>query len=88
MATAQKVWVASNDSAIIEIDRAVAERSILIKNMLEDIGDDTISANNPIPIQNVRFTLLFDTFASIANQYIGQRGRPQKGHRVVRTSSQ
>lgn len=56
--TAQKVWVASNDNATIEIDRAVAERSILIKNMLEDIGDDTISHQNPIPIQNVRITLL------------------------------
>ncbi|KAI9904967.1 hypothetical protein N3K66_001496 [Trichothecium roseum] len=56
--TAQKVWVASNDNATIEIDRAVAERSILIKNMLEDIGDDTISHQNPIPIQNVNEAVL------------------------------
>ncbi|KAK1963062.1 hypothetical protein LY78DRAFT_660676 [Colletotrichum sublineola] len=36
------------------LDRVVAERSMLIKNMLEDVGDDSISQENPIPIPNVR----------------------------------
>jgi S-phase kinase-associated protein 1 len=36
-----------------EADRAVAERSMLIKNLLDDIGDNT-DPNNPIPVQNVR----------------------------------
>ena len=35
-------------------DRVVAERSMLIKNMLEDVGDDSIRQDNPIPIPNVR----------------------------------
>lgn len=36
-------------------DRVVAERSMLIKNMLEDVGDDSIRQDNPIPIPNVRW---------------------------------
>lgn len=35
-------------------DRAVAERSMLIKNMLEDVGDESISQDTPIPIPNAR----------------------------------
>ncbi|KAM0204596.1 hypothetical protein ACHAPA_001961 [Fusarium lateritium] len=54
----QKVWLASNDSAIIEVDRAVSERSMLIKNMLEDIGDEMITQANPIPIPNVNEAVL------------------------------
>lgn len=38
-------------------DRPVAERSILIKNLLDDLGDETIGPNNPIPIQNVSYVL-------------------------------
>ncbi|KAH7023449.1 Skp1 family, dimerization domain-containing protein [Ilyonectria destructans] len=56
--TAQKVWLASNDSAIIEVDRIVAERSMLIKNMLEDVGDELMNVNNPIPIPNVNEAVL------------------------------
>ncbi|GAB0131931.1 E3 ubiquitin ligase complex SCF subunit scon-3 [Epichloe bromicola] len=56
--TAQKVWLASNDSAIIEVDRVVVERSMLIKNMLDDIGDDMINQSNPIPIPNVNEAVL------------------------------
>ncbi|KAM5351557.1 hypothetical protein ACJ41O_004280 [Fusarium nematophilum] len=53
-----KVWLASNDSATIEVDRVVAERSMLIKNMLEDVGDDSIRQDNPIPIPNVNEAVL------------------------------
>lgn len=56
--SAQKVWLASNDSATIEVDRVVAERSMLIKNMLEDVGDDSIQQDNPIPIPNVNEAVL------------------------------
>ncbi|KAG6004884.1 E3 ubiquitin ligase complex SCF subunit scon-3 [Claviceps maximensis] len=55
---AQKVWLASNDNAIIEVDRVVVERSMLIKNMLDDIGDELISQTNPIPIPNVNEAVL------------------------------
>ncbi|KAH8673761.1 SCF complex subunit Skp1 [Xylariales sp. PMI_506] len=39
----------SNDNATIEVDREVAERSLLIKNMLEDLGDSALSQTIPIP---------------------------------------
>jgi S-phase kinase-associated protein 1 len=55
---AQKVWLASNDSATIEVDRVVAERSMLIKNMLDDVGDEAIRQDNPIPIPNVNEAVL------------------------------
>ncbi|GJC86697.1 E3 ubiquitin ligase complex SCF subunit scon-3 [Colletotrichum liriopes] len=42
----------------ITLDRVVAERSMLIKNMLEDVGDDSISQENPIPIPNVNEAVL------------------------------
>ncbi|KAF5018059.1 hypothetical protein F66182_9983 [Fusarium sp. NRRL 66182] len=53
-----KIWLASNDNASIEVDRVVAERSMLIKNMLEDVGDNDISQSNPIPIPNVNEAVL------------------------------
>jgi len=56
--TASKVWLASNDNATIEVDRFVAERSMLIKNMLEDVGDEAINQGNPIPIPNVNEAVL------------------------------
>ncbi|KAI5465814.1 Skp1 family, dimerization domain-containing protein [Mariannaea sp. PMI_226] len=54
----QKVWLASNDNAHLEVDRVVAERSMLIKNMLEDVGDESIRQDNPIPIPNVNEAVL------------------------------
>ncbi|KAL2213612.1 E3 ubiquitin ligase SCF complex, Skp subunit [Sarocladium strictum] len=56
--SAQKVWLASNDAATIEVDRVVAERSMLIKNMLDDVGDESIRQDNPIPIPNVNEAVL------------------------------
>lgn len=48
----QKVTLTSNDNATITVDRAVAERSVLIKNLIEDLGEEAI-ASTPIPIPNV-----------------------------------
>ncbi|KAA8572522.1 hypothetical protein EYC84_003133 [Monilinia fructicola] len=45
------IVLVSNDNASITVDRAVAERSMLIKNMLEDLGDGVLST--PVPIPNV-----------------------------------
>ena len=39
------------------VDRAVAERSMLIKNLIEDLGDESISTS-PIPIPNVNDPVL------------------------------
>ncbi|BCS03935.1 SCF ubiquitin ligase subunit skpA [Aspergillus luchuensis] len=44
----------SGDGVHIECERDVAERSLLIKNMLEDLGD----ANEEIPIPNVNEAVL------------------------------
>ncbi|KAB5570045.1 Skp1 family, dimerization domain-containing protein [Coniochaeta sp. 2T2.1] len=51
-----KVLLQSNDGVHIEVDRVVAERSVLIRNMIEDLGDDQMS--QPIPIMNVNEAVL------------------------------
>ncbi|KAL5612827.1 hypothetical protein BROUX41_004092 [Berkeleyomyces rouxiae] len=53
-----KVWLMSNDNFLQEVDRDVINRSVLIKNMLEDIGDLSLSKDNPIPIPNVNDAVL------------------------------
>ena len=45
----QKIKLQSSDGGALEIDREVAERSILIKNMIDDIGDETLTEAIPIP---------------------------------------
>lgn len=42
----------SNVQANSDVERQVAERSILIKNLLEDLGTES---GEPIPIPNVRY---------------------------------
>ncbi|KAL7937703.1 E3 ubiquitin ligase SCF complex, Skp subunit [Trichoderma chlorosporum] len=54
----QKIWLVSNDNATMEVDRAVVERSMLLKNMLEDLGGADVSQENPIPIPNVNEAVL------------------------------
>ncbi|KAK7940883.1 Skp1 family- dimerization domain-containing protein [Apiospora aurea] len=53
MATSETtiVRLQSNDNQVMDVDKAVAERSLLIKNMLEDLGD--AAASEIIPIPNV-----------------------------------
>lgn len=46
-----RIKLTTSDNAEIPVDRDVAERSILIKNLLEDLGVDNEEA---IPIPNVR----------------------------------
>jgi len=55
--TAQQVKLQSNDQAILTVDRVVAERSMLIRNLIEDLGDDAV-ATQPIPIPNVNEAVL------------------------------
>lgn len=49
--TEKKVKVTTSDGVNLETARDIAERSILIKNLLEDLGGDN---EEPIPIPNVR----------------------------------
>ncbi|KAK3692212.1 Skp1 family, dimerization domain-containing protein [Podospora appendiculata] len=55
--TVSKVTLESNDNVRLQIDRAVAERSMLIKNLMEDLGDDAV-ADSAIPIPNVNEQVL------------------------------
>jgi len=50
----------SSDGAELKVDRVVAERSILIKNLLEDLPE--ASTTEAIPIPNVNETILKKVF--------------------------
>ncbi|KAK0646197.1 Skp1 family, dimerization domain-containing protein [Cercophora newfieldiana] len=54
---ATQVTLQSNDLTTIKVDRAVAERSMLIKNLIEDLGDEAV-ATEAIPIPNVNDPVL------------------------------
>lgn len=53
----QTLRLATNDHAIIEVERQVAERSIVVKHMLEDIGEEAVG-KEPIPLPNVNEAVL------------------------------
>jgi len=62
MSTAtQKVKLQASDGEEFEVDRQVAERSILIRNLLDDIPDASTSGE-AIPIMNVCRTFPPSTF--------------------------
>lgn len=62
---------------------------MLIKNMLEDVGDDSIQQDNPIPIPNVSHKPAFPSLAlQPLTNAIGQRGRSPQSHRMVRAPPQ
>ncbi|KAK8138220.1 Skp1 family protein [Apiospora sp. TS-2023a] len=46
---ATTIRLQSNDNHVMDVDKTVAERSLLIKNMLEDLGDAAVSETIPIP---------------------------------------
>ena len=48
------VLLESSDSERFNVDKDVAERSVLIKQMLDDLGD----TENPIPLPNVTSNVL------------------------------
>lgn len=50
-----KLKLKSSDGQIHEVDRKLLEKSSLIKNMIEDIGEDS---DNPIPIAKVESAIL------------------------------
>jgi S-phase kinase-associated protein 1 len=53
---AQTITLLSSDSVEIVVEKSTAERSILIKNMLEDVGDSI--GDQGIPIPNVNEAVL------------------------------
>ena len=69
----KKVKITTSDGAPLETDRDVAERSILIKNLLEDLGGDNDEA---IPIPNVRTHLLYPTPSNSILTIICRSTRP------------
>ncbi|TAQ88292.1 hypothetical protein B7494_g3376 [Chlorociboria aeruginascens] len=54
--SADKIILVSNDNVHIEVDRVVAERSMLIKNMMDDLGE--VASKTPVPIPNVNEPVL------------------------------
>ncbi|KAK1751851.1 Skp1 family, dimerization domain-containing protein [Echria macrotheca] len=56
-AKSQIVVLMSNENTPVEVDRAVAEKSILIKNLIEDLGVESVTGT-PIPIPNVNDAVL------------------------------
>ena len=63
------------------IEKEVAERSILIKNMLEDIGDQNVGESIPIP--NVQFQFIMCKQTGLLTPVLGQRSCLEKGYRMV-----
>ncbi|KAI6250752.1 E3 ubiquitin ligase complex SCF subunit sconC [Erysiphe necator] len=51
-----KITLVSNDGASITVDTQVAIKSVLIKNMIEDLGDAV--SENDVPIPNVNESVL------------------------------
>ena len=58
MSGAQIIKLQSSDNAELSVEREVAERSILIKNMMEDIGDQTVGEAIPIPNVSISYRLM------------------------------
>ncbi|CEG84996.1 Putative E3 ubiquitin ligase complex SCF subunit sconC [Rhizopus microsporus] len=48
------ITLLSNDNQKIEVEKEVAKKSVLIKNMIEDIGD----SDAPIPLPNINYKVL------------------------------
>merc|ERR1711964_811450 len=44
-----QITLISNDGVAIKVDKAVAEKSMLIKNMMEDLGEGALNTDVPIP---------------------------------------
>jgi S-phase kinase-associated protein 1 len=51
--SAGKLTLQSSDGADITVDKEVAERSVLIKNMVGDLGEEATSDAIPIPNVNL-----------------------------------
>ena len=79
--SAGKLTLQSSDGADITVDKEVAERSILIKNMVGDLGEEATSDAIPIPNAS-HFHLAVPVHIKLTS-ISGQRGRPQEGPRVV-----
>lgn len=52
----KSITLTTSDNQTLKVDREVAERSVLIKNLLEDLGAD---GAEEIPIPNVRLPLFY-----------------------------
>jgi hypothetical protein len=64
------------------VDRKVAERSMLIKNMMDDLGDSVVETEVPIPnVSTIQLTPIWLTSDLISRA--GQRVCVKKSSRVV-----
>lgn len=78
------VFLNGTQTCLLLTDRQVAERSLLIKNMMDDLGDSAASTEVPIPNVSCHCQ---DHIAMPSINVIratGQRICPQESHRMVR----
>jgi len=97
---AQLLTLVSSDGISLPVERPVAERSILLKNMLSDIhgsadpNEPVQPIEEPIPVPNVSPSPLFSAALThcasliLSISVIGQRSHLTQGHGVVQTSRQ
>ncbi len=48
----EKIKLRTSDGAELHVDRKVAERSVVLKHLIEDIGEEGV-ADQPVPLSNV-----------------------------------
>lgn len=78
--------ITTSDGVSMNVPRPVAERSILIKNLLEDLGGES---EESIPIPNVCiYSLITSFWRIIAKKVTGERGRNEESSGVVRPPPQ
>lgn len=65
----------------LDTDRDVAERSILIKNLLEDVGDEAMT--DAVPLPNVSTLPPLRALHNAYSVTLGQRCRSSKGDGMV-----
>ncbi|KAH8748610.1 negative regulator sulfur controller-3 [Diaporthe sp. PMI_573] len=53
----EKVQLKCNDGGIVRVDLPIAERSILLKNLIDDLGLEAATAQ-PVPLPNVTSPVL------------------------------
>ncbi len=53
----EKVTLQSSDGTKMQVDREVADRSVLLKTMIDDLGEEQVS-EQPVPLPNVNEAVL------------------------------
>ena len=60
----------SSDGGIFEVDVEIAQQSVTIKTMLEDLGMDDEGDDDPVPLPNVNAAILKKVREQTTHKYI------------------